>query len=108
MCKALQEQREASAAIAREILGDIKLDVTDGDFAVSIAQQEALESYVDLLEKQEQELIAELHRTILQYSAKIAATRNLRYMAIREAGKQAGLRMGSDSNERGERQHEEA
>lgn len=102
MNKVLIDQREASAAIAREILGDIKLDVTDGEFAVSIAQQEALESYVDLLEKQEQELISELHRTVLRLSAKIAATRHLRNLAIREAGKQQGMRMAEDTTERGE------
>ncbi|QUO43425.1 hypothetical protein KDJ56_10985 [Brevibacillus composti] len=108
MSNVLREQRDASAAIAREILGDIKLDVTDGEIAVSSAQEEALEEYAALLEKREQELIAELHRTVLHLSAKIAATRNLRYMAAREAGKQIGLRMGSDSNERGERKREEA
>ncbi|GEN33826.1 hypothetical protein [Aneurinibacillus danicus] len=102
MNKALADQREASAAIAREILGDIKLNVTDGEFTASFAQQEALESYAELLERQEQELVAELHRTVLHLSAKIAAPRNLRNMAIREAYKQQGMRMAEDSKERGE------
>ncbi|MBW5445836.1 hypothetical protein GE107_07155 [Cohnella sp. CFH 77786] len=102
MNKLLQDQREASAAIVRELLGDIQLNVTEGEFAVSFAIEEAMESYADLLKRQEQELIAELHRTVLHLSAKIAATRNLWKIAVHETGKQQGLRMAEDSNERGE------
>lgn len=102
----LQEQQAASTAIAREILGDIKLDVTNSHIAVSHAMEEAVETYSKLLEQQEKELIAELHRTVLHLSAKIAATRHLLRLVGREMGIQDGLRMAQDDE--GGEHHEQA
>lgn len=88
MSTTLNDQIERSLSIVHEVIGKADLNV-DNELIVSSAQEEILESYAVMLESRERELQEQMHRIVLEYSAKIAATRSL----LRSIGRESEKRL---------------
>ncbi|EJW16226.1 hypothetical protein M5X00_11055 [Paenibacillus alvei] len=95
----LKEQMESTNLIARELLGNVNFDATGNEVIVTAAQESALDTYGDMLEAHEHELIEQLHRVVVEYSAKIAANRNLQRLIGREVGRREVLRERIEAGE---------
>ncbi|MFW5435238.1 hypothetical protein [Paenibacillus apiarius] len=95
----LKEQMESTNSIVRELMGSANFDATGNEVIVTAAQENALDTYGDMLEAHERELVEQLHRVVVEYSAKIAANRNLQRLIGREVGRREVLRERIEAGE---------
>lgn len=98
----LNEQVERTLNIAQEVLNTTNLIANGKDMLVSTAQESVLESYADMLESREKELIEEMQKIVVEYSAKIATTRSL----LRSIGRESERRVVWQEKLEGEFAHE--
>ncbi len=90
MHEALQKQINDTSSVIRELVQDIDLTTSENVMIANAAQQSVLSSLGDMLEARKQELIEEMRRTVLEYSAKISVTNHL----LRTIGREVGMRDG--------------
>lgn len=90
---AMQRQLKSALDLFKEVVGNISSAEYQNAVVVSVTQGTLYEEYADQLQQQEQKLVEELHRIVLEYSAKISATRELKAHAIRQSGLNEGMRM---------------
>ncbi|BFH18034.1 hypothetical protein WJ0W_006876 [Paenibacillus melissococcoides] len=85
LSKTLKEQIESTDTIIRELVGSVDVSSAGNEVVIATAQGSALDAYGDMLAVHERELVEELRRLVLEYSAKIAANRQLQRAIGREA-----------------------
>jgi len=88
----LQKQTDDTSSVFRKIVEDIDFSTPENILITNAAQESVLNALGDMLEVRKQELIDEMRRTILEYSAKIATTNQMLRTIGREIGKREATR----------------
>jgi hypothetical protein len=88
----LNEQIGRILKALEETKTDIHIGKNEGMTDLCNAQVEIIREYAEMLEKRETELIEELKKAILNYGAKIAATRSLLRQLGMEEQKMADIK----------------
>lgn len=88
----LNEQIGRVLKALEETKTDINIGKSEGMTDLCNAQVEIIREYAEMLERREAELIEELKKAIMNYGAKIAATRSLLRQLGMEEQKMADIR----------------
>jgi len=99
MHETLKKQMDETSSVIHKLINDMDFSTPENVVIATAAQEHVLDAFGDMLEARKRELIEELHRTVMEYSAKIAATDNLLRTIGREAERRAVLRERIEAGE---------
>lgn len=91
MQETLQKQMNDTSSVFRQLVEDIDFTAPENALTVNAAQRNVLNAFGDILEARKQELIDEMRRIVLEYSAKIEATNHMLRTIGREVGRREAL-----------------
>lgn len=87
-----QNQSDEISSLIRKATEDIDFSAPENVVITNAAQESILNALADSLEVRKQELVGEMRRAVLEYSAKIAATNQMLRTIGREIGKREAVR----------------
>lgn len=91
MNEIIQKQVEDTSSVIRKLVEDINFSAPENILTVNAAKRNVLNDFGDILENRKQELIDEMRRIVLEYSAKIEATNHMLRTIGREVGRREAL-----------------
>jgi len=99
MHEALQKQMVDTSTVIRKMIESMDFNAPENVMIATAAQESVLDALGDMLEARKKELVEEMRRAVLDYSAKIAATDNLLRTVGRELGRREVLRERIEAGE---------
>lgn len=85
------QQTDEISSLIRKVTEDIDFSSPENVVIANAAQEGMLNALADSLEVKKEELVGEMRRAVLEYSARIAATNNMLRTIGREIGKREAI-----------------
>lgn len=92
MQEIIKNQTDEISSLIRKVAEDIDFSAPENVVIANAAQESILNAMADSLEARKQEMVEEMRRAVVEYSAKIAATNQMLRTIGREIGRREAAR----------------